>query len=111
MTNQATTQEIREQCNQWRDADTIPHCYVRVWWSRNNRTHEITVTASLGVAPDSHTIILYPFSVYKFGYWGKGETRKQMAAAKRELLAEMATAGWTRKMLTEPIEEKSLEYF
>ena len=111
MTNDATTSEIRQECDKWRNTGQIPVCFVRVWWTRNQRTSEIEITASLGVAPDSNTIILYPFSVYKFGYWGKGETRKQMNAAKRELLAEMAANGWTRKMLTEPIEVKSLEYF
>jgi hypothetical protein len=66
----------------------------------------------MGCAPDQHTVILYPVLVFDGSYGlGKGSARKLMSKIKRKLLAKMAQYGYTRKMLTEPIEMKSLDYF
>lgn len=99
MTNQAPVSEIREQCRKWREANTIPVCFVRVWWTRNDRTGEYEASASLGVAPDSQTIIRYPHTTHKWGYWSKTNLRKAMNQCKQELLVEMAANGWTKAMV------------
>ena len=111
MNNQASVSEIKAQCVEWRDSGKLTVCFVRVWWSRNDRTGEIEIHASLGCAPDEHTIILYPIGIYKWGYWNKTHARREMNAAKRELFAAMVVEGYTKQHLTQPVEEKSLDYF
>src|SRR5438874_8072601 len=103
MTNDAPISEVRNQCQQWRDENKLYHCEMDVRWSRNDRTHEIEVTAHLGCAPDATTVILYPVSVYRYGYWNKTHTRQQMTQVKLELLALMDDLGFTKRHLTRPI--------
>lgn len=108
VTNHSPASEVDAQCRKWRDAGQITVCTARVWWSRNYRTHEITITGSMCCALDQHTILLYPIHVYRFGYFNKTNTRKLMSEVKRELVAKIKEQGYR---LTEPIEMKSLEYF
>ena len=111
MTNDAPLHEVKRQCQEWRDAKKLNVAFVSIHWHRNEKTHEIEVYANFGVAPDQYTIILYPIGVRKSGYWNKTQTRKEMTAAKRELLAKMSIEGYTKQNLTQDIEIKSLEYF
>jgi hypothetical protein len=111
MTNDAPVSEVRAQCAAWRDAGKLAVCFAEIRWVRNDHTGEIEIRAYFGCAPDEYTIILYPVSVYKWGYWNKTHTRQEMNIAKRELIAEMEKHGYSKKHLTRPIEVKSLEYF
>ena len=56
MNNQAPLSAVCQQCIAWRDAGTIPICDIDVRWVRNERTHEIEVKATLGIAPNERTI-------------------------------------------------------
>ena len=111
MTNDAPVREVKVQCQAWRDQGQLQVCFVEVRWMRDDRTGEINVKAFFGCAPDEHTIILYPLQVWESGYWNKTQVKREMAAAERELFAQMAAEGYTRKHLMREVEMKSLKYF
>jgi len=103
-----TIAETKAQAEQWRDTATDSlYCKARVFATRDYRTHQITVQGHMGIAPDSNTIILYPISIYRFGYWNKANIRKQMAEVKRELKAAIAQDGYR---LTEPLEVQEIRF-
>jgi hypothetical protein len=110
MTNDAPMHEVQAKCQEWLQARKITVAHARVWAQRDARTGQIEVTGDLCVAPDEHTILLYPVHVWRWGYWNKTQIRKEMAAVKKELVAEMAKQGYTKAMLTEPIEVKDIRY-
>lgn len=88
-------------------APQIVHTYyvepgIRV--SEDWDTKQIKVYAILGIAPDSHTIIEYPVTVWSFGYWNRGTTRKVLAQVKKRFLAECAAIGYTKDKFTKPLE-------
>lgn len=65
-----------------------PHyCRGQVHISREYATGSITVRAYIGTAPDSTTIIVYPYEQYAFGYMNKGKARKLAATLKGNLKA------------------------
>ena len=111
MTNDAPFSEIKAQCKAWREANQLQVCFAEIRWIRNDRTGEIEIRAYLGCAPNESTVILYPVQVWKSGYWNKTTVRREMAQAKRDLFSAMASEGYTRKHLTQPIDMKSLEHF
>ena len=67
-------------------------------------TKQVTVTGLLGIAPDAHTIIEYPVTVWSFGYWNRTRTRKVVAMVERRFLAECKAIGYAPKDFTEPLE-------
>lgn len=67
-------------------------------------TKKITVRGLLGIAPDDHTIIEWPVTVWSSGYWNRGTTRKVLAQVKKRFLEECAGIGYTADKFTEPLE-------
>ena len=106
MNNQASQAVVEAQCRVWLQDSRITVTRARVWWSEDYRTKQITVTGSLGVAPDEHTVILYPVNVYRFGYWNKTQLRREIAEVKRELIAAMKDQGYWTLRCRGPIEMK-----
>lgn len=85
---------------------TTRHTYYvapSVCATEDYRTKQVTITGTLGIAPDDHTVIEYPIHIWRFGYWNKGTTRKMMAEVKRELLAECVHIGYQIRDFTEPL--------
>lgn len=112
ITNQSPADDVIRQCNQWRDNGQLHYCRAEVRWIRNDLTGQVDFKGYLGVAPDEHTIILYPIHVWNSEYGvGKTRAKKLMSSTKRDLLARMKELGWTRKHLTRPVEMKSMDYF
>lgn len=63
------------------------YCRGQVHISREYATGSITVRAYIGTAPDSTTIIVYPYEQYACGYMNKGKARKLAATLKANLKA------------------------
>ena len=88
-------------------APKVHHSYYVVAELRAKRdwnTHEVEVSGTLGIAPDSTTVIEYPIHVWLSGYWGnKAVIRKAKAIVKARLLAEIKQVGYTLGELTEPL--------
>jgi hypothetical protein len=101
-----TLAEIDAECKRWiTAAGGKPYlAEIEIRASRNDCTGEVTVKGLFSLAPDATTVILYPVSVYRYGHWNKTQVRKQMAEVKRELLAKMEAAGYSRKLVNRPIE-------
>jgi hypothetical protein len=79
-----------------------PHyCRGQVHISREYATGSITVRAYIGTAPDSTTIIVYPYEQYACGYMNKGTARKLAATLKANLKVFVKANGIK---LSEPIE-------
>lgn len=78
----------------------MPYIRASVKILTDRKTGQREVKAYIGTAPDEFTPYEYPFSRYRFGYWGKAEARKQAKELKAELLAALPTIG----SLTEPLE-------
>lgn len=78
--------------------------YIRV--SEDWNTKKIKVYASLGIAPDSHTIIEYPVTVWLDGYWNRATTRAVITQVKKRFLAECALLGYVKSSFTKPLEIK-----
>lgn len=101
MNNQASVAEIKAQCQTWLANGQMRIAHAEVRAMRNDRTGEIEVRGQFCCAPDEHTILLYPISVYQWGYWNKSTIRKKMTEVKRELLAQMAAEGFMLRHLAE----------
>jgi hypothetical protein len=99
--NQASVADIKSQCQQWLQAGQLAIAHAEVRAMRDYKTGQIEVRGQLCCAPDEHTILLYPIKIYRWGYWNKTEIRKQMSEVKRELISQMASEGYTVKMLVE----------
>lgn len=80
------------------------YCVAEVRAIEDFQTKKITVKGTLGIAPDGTTVIEYPVRVYESGYWNRTNTRAAMQRVKRELLRESKSKGFTREMLTQPIQ-------
>ena len=108
MNNRGSQADVEAQCRAWLRDGRVTVARAQVRWSENWDTKQITVTGSLGIAPDEHTIILYPISISRFGHWGKTQLRREMAAVKRELIAAMKERGYWSLRCRGRIEIKSL---
>lgn len=89
-------------------APAVKHTYyvapsIRVVEDYN--TKKIEVRATLGIAPDSHTIIEYPLIVWMSGYWNRATTRAALAQVKKRFLSECSLLGYT-KAFNKPIDVK-----
>lgn len=101
MNNQASVAEIKAQCREWLASGQMKIAHAEVRAMRDYNTGQIEVRGQFYCAPDEHTILLFPISVYRWGYWNKGTIRKQMAEVKKELLAQMAAEGYRIAHLAE----------
>lgn len=102
-----TTAEVKAQAEAWRDTGQMYYCKANVRAIQDSRTHQIEVRGTLGIAPDDHTVILYPIYIVRFGYWNKTNVRKQMAEVKRELQAAIKAQGYK---LSEPLEVLEIRF-
>lgn len=107
VTISSTTAEVKTQAEQWRDAGQMYYCKGNVCAIQDSRTHQIEVRGTLGIAPDDHTIILYPIYIVRFGYWNKTNVCKQMAEVRRELQAQIKAQGYK---LSEPLEVSEIRF-
>jgi hypothetical protein len=69
--------------------------------SQDYDTGRIDIKAYIGTAPDSHTIIVYPYRAYECGYMNKGNARKLASQMKAALKAYAKESGIK---FSEPIE-------
>lgn len=78
---------------------------ARVHISEDWNTKMIEIRGSIGVAPNNHTIIEYPFTTYRCGYMNRTKARKVAANVKQEVKAAAASLrlGLGIK-LTQPVE-------
>jgi hypothetical protein len=82
----------------------MSYCVAEVRAVEDWNTKKITISGTLGVAPDEHTVIEYPVRVYDFGWFNRNTTRQKMQQVKRELLRQAKDKGYTREMFTKPIQ-------
>jgi len=63
------------------------YCVASVRIFVDYTTHMTEIQAYIGTAPDSTTIITYPYRKYECGYWNKGTARANAKRMKADLLA------------------------
>ena len=77
------------------------YCSAKVWITVDYHSQKTEVSAYIGTAPDSHTIIVYPYRTWDSGYMNKSAARKLAASMKRELKEFIKARGIK---LSEPME-------
>ena len=89
------------------DATYYTHyCRANVCISEDWNTHQVTVSAYIGTAPNDTTVIVYPYHKDEIEYLSKPNARKLAAQFKRELREYVKAKGIK---LSEPI--AYMEYF